>query len=76
MIRFLILILITISISVNAQTETIIAWDVSLSMKERDLEKEFDFITKYFDRYQDTQVTVLQFNNVTLSETKFTCYYR
>ncbi|MBW2937966.1 TonB-dependent receptor plug domain-containing protein [Aureisphaera sp. CAU 1614] len=72
MIRFLILILFTISISVNAQTETIIAWDISLSMKERDLEKEFDFITKYFERYQDTQVTVLQFNNVNLSETEFT----
>jgi TonB-dependent SusC/RagA subfamily outer membrane receptor len=71
MIRFLLLILYTISISLNAQTKTVIAWDVSLSMKERSIEKEFDFINTYFERYQNTQVTVFQFNNIQSIESNF-----
>lgn len=61
-----------ISISINAQTKTTIAWDVSLSMKDRNLEKEFDFITTYFNRYKESQVTVLQFNNVATTKESFT----
>lgn len=57
--------------TVYTQTKTVIAWDVSLSMKERSIEKEFDFINTYFERYQNTQVAVFQFNNIQSTEYNF-----
>lgn len=60
-----------ISIATNAQTQVTIAWDTSLSMQDRASQKEFDFINKFFAKYTDANVTVLQFNNVSATTSNF-----
>ncbi len=48
----------------NFATEKLtIGWDTSLSMKDRDTAKEFDFLQDYFTKYPNVAVTVLEFNN-------------
>ncbi len=48
-----------------------ICWDTSLSMLERDLEKEFNIIDKLFQRHPNQTVQLLSFN-VQVEEQEFT----
>ncbi len=51
------------SLPLFAQTQVTIGWDTSLSMNDRNIQKEFDFLDKYFGKYTEAQVTVIEFNN-------------
>lgn len=58
---------------VQAQTpENItICWDASLSMQNRDLDKDFYFLDTYFKTVQNAKVTVLTFSDQILSKNDF-----
>jgi TonB-dependent SusC/RagA subfamily outer membrane receptor len=43
--------------------EITICWDVSGSMRGRDLEKELDYLSSFFGQLQDASVTLLIFSN-------------
>ncbi|WP_353777770.1 TonB-dependent receptor plug domain-containing protein [Winogradskyella sp. 3972H.M.0a.05] len=45
-----------------SQKQTQILWDVSLSMKDRDIEKDLDFLNNYFKKYNDVEVALVLFN--------------
>ena len=45
-----------------------ICWDVSLSMQNRDMGKEYYFLDAYFKNVQDASVTLLTFNNRVVSQ--------
>ncbi|RYC51337.1 TonB-dependent receptor plug domain-containing protein [Flagellimonas olearia] len=49
-----------------------ICWDVSLSMQNRDLDKDFYFLDTYFKTVQNAKVTVLTFSDQILSKYDFT----
>jgi TonB-dependent SusC/RagA subfamily outer membrane receptor len=55
------------SFSVNSQIQvknnTTIYWDSSLSMQEKDIDKELGFLDNYFKNILNTQVTVITFSN-------------
>ncbi|WP_299261383.1 VIT domain-containing protein [uncultured Aquimarina sp.] len=51
--------------------EITIYWDASLSMKERELQKELDFLNAYFLYTPNIDVNFITFSNVRLSEKKF-----
>lgn len=53
-------------------SKSTILWDSSLSMKDRDLEKEFNFLEEYFSVRQDVLVTLVFFSNDVLSRENFT----
>lgn len=48
-----------------------ICWDVSLSMMDRDIEKEYYFLDAYFKTIQNADVTLLTFNNQIISKNDF-----
>ena len=47
----------------NKPTDITIYWDTSLSMKDRDLNKEFELLNSYFDILQNLDVKLITFNN-------------
>ncbi len=49
-------------LSSNSQTKTKIFWDTSLSMENRDIEKDFGFLENYFKKYTETKVSLILFN--------------
>ena len=44
-------------------TTTTLCWDTSLSMKERDLDKEFSYLESFFTAHPDNEVSLLLFSN-------------
>ena len=46
-----------------AQKSVTIYWDTSLSMKERAIEKEFNFLEDYFTKNKNTAVILITFSN-------------
>ncbi len=68
--KTLTLLVLFISFSLTANNELTIAWDTSLSMKNRDLAKEFDLLESYFSKYPEATVTILEFNNIRILENK------
>lgn len=72
--HFLFLIFLVILIpSILAQEKTVtICWDVSLSMKNRDIDKEYYFLDAYFKTIQNADVTLLTFSNQVISKSDFT----
>ncbi len=48
---------------------TTIIWDASLSMKDRDLQKDFSILEKIFVRVPDQEVQLVIFNSVTEEKT-------
>ncbi|WP_420322402.1 TonB-dependent receptor plug domain-containing protein [Flagellimonas sp.] len=69
----LFLIMVAGSVMVNAQQpkKVNICWDVSQSMDDRSLEKEFYFLDAYFKDAQEANVTLLTFSNQVLSKDEF-----
>ena len=51
--------------------EIAILWDVSYSMKDRNLKKEFQLLNKYFEHIENVQVNLLIFSNELVDEGKF-----
>ncbi|GAB5399354.1 MAG: hypothetical protein Aureis2KO_09390 [Aureisphaera sp.] len=47
-----------------AQEKVTIAWDVSLSMQERNLDKELEFLDTYFSKYPNCTARVILFNGI------------
>nr|WP_299381868.1 TonB-dependent receptor plug domain-containing protein [Allomuricauda sp.] len=62
----------SISLVRAQQTKVNILWDVSYSMQDRDLEKEYYFLDAYFKTVQDAQVSVLAFSDEVISKDDFT----
>ncbi len=50
---------------------TTVCWDTSLSMKERNLDKEFSYLESFFTAHPDTEVTLLLFSNTVHAKEKF-----
>lgn len=48
-----------------------ILWDASLSLKNRNKEKELEILSNYFSYLADVTITLIKFNNELLSEQKF-----
>ena len=55
----------------NTNTSTTICWDSSLSMKERDIDKEFSFLEEYFATNTEAEVTILLFSNTIIGKESF-----
>ena len=48
---------------VNAQEKATICWDASLSMKDRNIQIENEFLEDYFSKKQSVEVNLIVFNN-------------
>ncbi len=46
-------------------------WDVSLSMKDRNVEKEFAFLEAYMSAIKNVEIQLISFSNILVSEKKF-----
>ncbi|MGI9546449.1 MAG: hypothetical protein ACR2MM_04370, partial [Flavobacteriaceae bacterium] len=68
-------VLLGLSNSIRAQESapinTTIFWDSSLSMKDRDLEKEFSFLEIYFSTRANVEVVLLIFSNTVVGKEQF-----
>ena len=51
--------------------EITLYWDSSLSMKDRDLEKELSFLNEYFSYLNNLNVRFISFSNIVISDMKF-----
>ncbi|WP_204263090.1 tetratricopeptide repeat protein [Spongiivirga citrea] len=61
------------SISSNGQqADVTICWDTSLSMKDRNVSKEFSFLNTFFAENKNTSVRVLLFSNQIIKDEAFT----
>ncbi|MDY8134112.1 VIT domain-containing protein [Aquimarina sp. 2201CG5-10] len=49
----------------------ILYWDTSLSMKDRDIEKEIKFLDECFSYFKNVEVQLITFSNIRLSNTVF-----
>jgi TonB-dependent SusC/RagA subfamily outer membrane receptor len=69
-IGLLLLLLIALQNMTFAQEEknVTICWDVSLSMKDRDINKEYYFLDAYFKTIRNANVTLLTFSNQLISK--------
>lgn len=52
-------------------TNVTLYWDVSYSMKDRDMIKEITYLNSYFDKLQNAKVVVVTFSNVKMKRQKF-----
>ncbi|MCH9660047.1 MAG: TonB-dependent receptor plug domain-containing protein [Bacteroidetes bacterium] len=68
---FLLLLFLFICVHLSAKQSLTIAWDTSLSMKDRNIVAELDFLSSYFIKYPETAVTVLHFNSRNVVHKKF-----
>lgn len=67
------LILLTLFViqSALSQNDVAIYWDASYSMKDRDIQKEFNYLNNYFKKYKDANVQLITFSNDIILEEKF-----
>ncbi|MBX2827388.1 MAG: TonB-dependent receptor plug domain-containing protein [Flavobacteriaceae bacterium] len=73
MIKKILLLVVMCSYAlVLGQDKMTIAWDVSLSMQNRNIDKEFEFLDKYFQKYPNTRARVILFNGIQANERDFT----
>lgn len=56
----------------NEPKNITIYWDTSLSMKDRDINKEFELLNGYFNSLQNLEVTLIIFNNAIVTHKKYT----
>lgn len=54
-----------------AQKKVGLYWDVSLSMKERNLEREFNFLNNYFKKHSDVELRLIMFSNEIILEQNY-----
>lgn len=64
----IIFILLIASISLCFSQTTTILWDCSLSMKKRDINKDFQFLERFFQQNKNTSVTIVKFQNGIISK--------
>jgi len=69
--KIIILIVLLISFKVVSQNNVIICWDNSLSMNDRKIQKEFDYLKNYFLKHVNIEVTLLTFNNTNTIKNNF-----
>ncbi|MEN8790053.1 MAG: TonB-dependent receptor plug domain-containing protein [Flavobacteriaceae bacterium] len=55
----------------NTLVETTLLWDSSLSMKDRDIAKDFSFLESYFAVQPDSEVSLLLFSNTVQGRENF-----
>ena len=60
--RVIFLVVFVSSITVISQTPVTICWDTSLSMNDRDIQKEMVFLNEYFKTNTTTETSVISFN--------------
>ena len=59
------------TLSAFSQEKVTIAWDTSLSMEERSLDKEFGFLDKYFAKYPEASARLILFNGIQATSKDF-----
>lgn len=59
------------SFMATAQNNVTICWDVSLSMKDRNVDKEFKFLDNYFSKFSNSEVTLLTFANTVVNHQSY-----
>ena len=70
--KIVLLILISFSIQLLfAQKEVAIYWDASYSMKDRETNRELQFLDNYFKKYSDATVHLSMFSNDILAKSKY-----
>ena len=55
----------------NGPSSVSICWDSSLSMQERGMEVEFQFLEDYFSKHPEAEVTLLLFSNTIVGKESF-----
>jgi len=65
------IIIVLFFLEVSSQERVTIFWDSSLSMIDRDLEKEFKYIDAYFNKHKNIACTLLIFSHVIKSKDEF-----
>jgi len=56
---------------IKKKENTVIIWDASLSMINRNTEKGFSFLSNYFEKYTDVDIKVIVFNNEIIDNKDF-----
>lgn len=54
--------------TICAQQKTVIFWDVSWSMEQRVIDKEFEFLDQYYQQNENSETTLVLFNYKVLEE--------
>ncbi len=67
---FFILFFIT-TFSITSQNNITICWDTSLSMENRNIDKEFEFLNSYFIENKNIKATVILFSNSVLEKNNY-----
>jgi len=71
--KIVLLILISFSIQLLfAQKEVAIYWDASYSMKDRETNRELQFLDNYFKKYSEANVHLSMFSNDILAKSNYT----
>ena len=68
---FIFLLVLCFPIIISAQSKVTICWDASLSMRDRDIEKEFNFLENYFSKNTEVETSLIVFANTLLSQDNF-----
>lgn len=69
--KILFLVFFFLSIVSYSQKKVGLYWDVSLSMKERNLERELNFLNSYFKKYSDVELKLIMFSNEVILEQNY-----
>ncbi|MBT8258491.1 MAG: carboxypeptidase-like regulatory domain-containing protein [Bacteroidia bacterium] len=59
------------ALTMMAQESVAVYWDASYSMKDRNIEREIQFLENYFKKHQDISVKLLVFSNEIIQEDEF-----
>lgn len=67
----LLLLIILFSNNSIAQKKVGLYWDVSFSMKDRNLEREFNYLNNYFKKHSDVELKLIMFSNEVILEQNY-----
>lgn len=57
--------------SIDAQKRVAIYWDASYSIKDRQIDRELQYLDNYFKKYQTANVTLVMFSNDVLLKSNY-----
>ncbi len=70
--NFLLFIILVLAMQTTfAQRNIDLYWDASYSMKDRNLQSEFLYLSNYFKKYPESNVTLIMFSNEVIMQEKF-----
>jgi len=68
----ILVLLITYNQTILSQKDVTLYWDASYSMKDRNIEREFNFLDNYFKKNSNTNIHLVTFSNTIILEENFT----